>query len=228
MLGKRTMQATVAKSVTVPRSPISGQDAVYTGHPMHMLCRAWCLRAPPLRRHCMKDWSLANYRVWLHHQTHQKIPSMYGSHFHRLTHLYFQLFYNKLFCTTNFLLCGSISNRTNFWFKKLVQRSSNAHRKIMSQNKNLSREFHLSQFGACLLDDKQCRGKQPKLHPDFVLGEVFDLLLSYIFHLLDPESINLCIQKQISIPNQKALKIYQERTKTTLILEISLAILKTC
>lgn len=33
MLGKRTMQATVAKSVTVPRSPISGQDAVYTGAP---------------------------------------------------------------------------------------------------------------------------------------------------------------------------------------------------
>lgn len=116
MLGKRTMQATVAKSVTVPCSPISGQDAVYTGAPphMHMLCRAWCLWAPPLRRHCMKDWCLANYIVWLHHQTHQKIPSMYGSHFHRLTHLYFQLFYNKLFCTANFLLCGSISDRAYF------------------------------------------------------------------------------------------------------------------
>lgn len=131
---------------------------------------------------------------------------MYGSHFHGLAHLYFKLLHNILFCTANFLLRGSISNGTNFWSENTFRDSPIHRNKLLI--KILKRLYpHLLQCGAYLLDGMQYKGKQPKWHPDSFLSEVFDLLLSYIFHLLDPKSK----LHNISRMNQNTSKL--ERTE---------------
>lgn len=52
-------------------------------------------------------------------ETHHKVSSIYCAHLHWLAIIQTKLFHYVLFCSANFLLCGTIGNRANFYLKSI-------------------------------------------------------------------------------------------------------------
>jgi hypothetical protein len=185
MMRRRTVLATFAESVLLCHSPISVHHASCAG-PNPCIC---CVERKSSRPHRLRWHALIGgclallYRISLHRKLTRKSPACMvpiSMDWPISTSSCFTIY--SFARPISFFVAPLATEQISDW--KTVQELPYAQRKIKSQIKRWS--LYLSQCGACLLDDKQYRGKQPKLHPDFVLWEVFDLLLSYIFHLLDP------------------------------------------
>lgn len=122
---------------------------------------------PFLVKHTQDLQLVFNLREYKRNSDH-KVPSMYCSHLHRRTLFQPQLFHNVFFCSANFLLCGSIGDRANFYWNPQVQGSSETKEQIIQEATIFKKDHKLYPllFVACLLVDKQCTSKQPIRHPD--------------------------------------------------------------